>query len=159
MLHRLRRLAARLLAVGLLAATLFVADSLALPSPAEARCAGVNRPVRSTFTVDVLRAYDSPLSGTCNGNQVYGAILYDARGDGFCVEVQFKETGIAWTRPAYGLACGGSSYFEWRDRNGNSYSYQRFCIWSRVTGSVYCGWGDRFSAGYGPSPYGVNSGY
>jgi hypothetical protein len=159
MLHRLRRLATRFFAIGLLTATLFVADSLALPSPAEARCIGEGNPVRSTFTVDVLRASETPVYGTCNGNQLYRANLVDERYDDFCVEVQFKETGIGWTTPAYGWACETSSFFEWRDHNSNSYSYQRFCIWSRSTGSSYCGWGTRFSAGYGDSPYGVNSGY
>jgi hypothetical protein len=46
MIHRRRRLAARFLAVGLLAAPLFTVDSVTSPRPAEARCNGVNNPVQ-----------------------------------------------------------------------------------------------------------------
>jgi hypothetical protein len=158
----LRRLAARFFAIGLLAATLFTVDSLASPSPAEARCTGVNRPVRSTFSPGgLLAASETPEFGTCNGNQTYTATIRDEDLDGFCVEVQFKETGIGWTTPAYGWACGyGSvSRFSWRDVNSNSYSYQRFCIWQQDTGATYCGWGTAYVQGRGDSPYGVNSGY
>jgi hypothetical protein len=37
--------------------------------------------------------------------------------------------------------------------------YERLCIFHQTTGSAYCGWGTQFSAGYGDSPYGVNSGF
>jgi hypothetical protein len=71
MLHRRRRLAASFLAIGLLAATLFTVDSLAFPDTAEARCNGVNNPVRSTFSYNgVLRVSETPVSGTCNANNV-----------------------------------------------------------------------------------------
>jgi hypothetical protein len=72
MLHRGRRLAASLLGVGLLAATLFAVDSLTLPSPAEARCMGEGNPVYSWFShAGAVRASETPGAGTCNGNNVY----------------------------------------------------------------------------------------
>jgi hypothetical protein len=69
MLHRRHRLAARFFAIGLLAATLFTVDSLASPSPAEARCTGVNNPVKSTFRYDrvAVQVSETPAAGTCTG--------------------------------------------------------------------------------------------
>jgi hypothetical protein len=133
MMHRRHRLAARFLAIVLLAATLYAVDSLASPSPAEARCTGVNQPVKSTFIVGGRTvASETPLTGTCNGNQLYQGVLRDESADGYCVYVQFKETGIDWT-PAVppGALCGGSASFEWRDRNDNSRVYEWFCIQPR----------------------------
>jgi len=63
MTHRLRRLAARFLAISLLAATLYAVDSLASPRPAEARCNGVNNPVWSNFVWGYLRASETPSAG------------------------------------------------------------------------------------------------
>ena len=155
--HRLRRLAARFLAMSLLAATLFMVDLLASPTPAEARCNGVGNPVRSTFSYNgVVRVSETPASGTCNGNQTYTGTLRDERADGNCVEVWFMETGTGWIRPAGGVSCGQPSTFEWVDHNGNSRAYQQFCIYNRNTGvTVACGWGT--SVGFGS--YGVNHGY
>jgi hypothetical protein len=157
MLHRLRRLAARFLAISLLAATLYAVDSLASPSPAEARCAGVSNEVRSTFIFNgFVRVSETPAPGTCNGNQLYGGIVKDEFADGYCVEVQFKETGIDWTVPAYGSVCGTghTSLFEWRDRNSNSYVYERLCLWPLGDPSVkICGWGSNLN------DYGVNHGF
>jgi hypothetical protein len=157
MLHRRRGLAASFLTIGLLAATLFTVDSLALPSSAEARCNGQGNPVTSTFSYGgAVRVSETPVTGTCNGNQTYSGVIKDVRADGYCVEVQFKETGIDWTIPSGGAVCGygNTSSFEWRDRNSNSYVYQRFCIWpsSNPAVTTACGWGTG-------SSYGVNHGF
>jgi hypothetical protein len=160
MTHRRHRLAARFLAIGLLAATLYAVDSLASPSPAEARCTGINQPVKSTFIVGGRTvASETPLSGTCNGNQLYQGVLRDESADGYCVAVQFKETGIDWTYPV-GYVCGNdnTASFEWRDRNSNSYVYQRFCILPLSGGAYTCGWGTGVGT-YQNSPYGVNQGF
>ena len=60
MTHR-RRLAARFLTISLLATTLFAVDSLASPSPAEARCMGVKNPVTSWFAYGgIQRVSETP---------------------------------------------------------------------------------------------------
>jgi hypothetical protein len=156
MLHRRRRLAARFLAVGLLAATLSAVDSLTFPDTAEARCAGNGNPVNSTFSYGgVVRVSDDPVTGTCNGNQLYTADLKDRRADGNCVEVWFYDAGGPWTQAA--STCGGTVRFEWRDRNNNSRSYQQFCIYNPDTGFFSCGWGTQ--AGVLGQYYGTNYGY
>jgi hypothetical protein len=162
MMHRRHRLTARLLTIGLLAATLYAVDSLASPSPAEARCTGVNQPVKSTFIVGGRTvASETPVTGTCNGNQLYQGVLRDESADGYCVYVQFKETGIDWT-PAVppGALCGNgnSASFEWRDRNDNSRVYERFCIQPLSGGNYTCGWGTGVGT-YQNSPYGLNRGF
>jgi hypothetical protein len=64
MLHRCRRLAVRFLAISLLAATPYAVDSVALPSPAEARCAGNGNQVVSTFVHNgIVRASEDPDPG------------------------------------------------------------------------------------------------
>jgi hypothetical protein len=129
MLDWLRRLAARFLAIGLLAATLFAVDSLASPSPAEARCIGVNNPVTSWFAWDgAKRVSETPGAGTCNENNIYSGVLKDESADGYCVSVEFQETGISWTRAPGGYTCGATSTFQWNDSNNNSYVYQRFVL-------------------------------
>ncbi len=155
MSHRLRRLAARFLAISLLAATLFTVDSLASPSPAEARCNGVDNPVWSNWVYGYLRASETPAAGTCNGNQLYTGVLKDERADGYCVSVWFMEAGYPWAR-ASSILCGAGSTdtFEWRDKNDNSRAYEQFCIhrasdWHIVA----CGWGNERDA------YGTNYGY
>lgn len=157
MLHRRRRLAARFLAVGLLAATLSAVDSMTFPDTAEARCAGNGNPVNSTFSYGgVVRVSDDPVTGTCNGNQLYTADLKDRNSaDPYCVSVHFKETGINWTEAAY--TCGGTVRFEWRDRNDNSRVYQQFCIYNPGTGFLLCGWGTQ--GGVLGQYYGTNYGY
>lgn len=164
MLHRLRRLTARFLAIGLLAATLFTVDSLASPSPAEARCNGEGNPVWSNFVWGYLRASETPTAGTCNGNNTYTGVLKDERADGYCVSVWFQETGTGgWVTPSGGTVCGNNheSTFSWTDRNGNSYVYEQFCVERESTGElVRCGWGTQSAppSQYG-GPYGVNHGF
>jgi hypothetical protein len=160
MLHRRRRLAVRLLAVGLLAVTLSAVDLLTFSDTAEARCAGNGNPVRSTFSYGgTVRVSETPLDGTCNGNNIYRGTLRDERADGNCVEVWFKETGTggAWISPPGGTACGGSSTFEWDDRNGNSRVYQTFCIHNPDDGFSACGWGTQ--VGLMGQYFGENYGY
>jgi hypothetical protein len=158
MRHRRRRLAASFLTIGLLAATLYAIDSLALPSTAEARCMGVNNPVTSWFAWNgSKRVSETPGAGTCNGNNIYSGVVKDELADGYCVEVQFKETGIDWTIPDGGAVCGSgnTSSFQWNDLNNNSYVYQRFCIWpiSNPAVTTACGWGNDTGG------YAANSGY
>jgi len=157
--HRRRRVAARFLVIGLLAATLFTVDSLTSTRPAEARCNGVNKPVWSYYDYSgYLRASETPGAGTCNGNQVYTGVLKDERADGYCVSVWFMEAGTAggWIRAPGGHVCGAgsTSTFQWKDGNGNSRVYQRFCIEQLTTGIlVGCGWDSA------PDGYGTNYGY
>ena len=155
MSHRLRRLAARFLALSLLAATLFAVDSLASPSPAEARCTGVSHPVTSLFAWNggSERVSETPTAGTCNRNNIYTGVLKDTRADGYCVSVWFKETGIEWTQAPGGYVCGSgsTSTFQWEDLNGNSTVYQQFCIESPSV--AICGWGNNTGG------YATNSGY
>ena len=157
MLDRRRRLAARFFAIGLLAAMLFTVDSLSLPSPAEARCTGVNNPVRSTFSYGGgVAVSETPVSGTCNGNQLYTAILKDERADGYCVFVEFMEAGGGWTIPDDGAVCyeGNTARFEWRDSNNNSRVYEHLCLLrDGPPYDIHCGWGTR------EGDYGTNWGY
>jgi len=162
MSHRHRRLAARFLTISLLAATLFTADSLASPSPAEARCDGVNNPIWSNFVWGYLRASETPSAGTCNGNNVYTGVLKDERADGYCVSVWFKGEGYPWVSPSGGRVCGAgnTSTFQWIDRNENSYVYERFCVEESSTGNIpICGWGNQPPGNLNDSPYGVNHGF
>jgi len=150
MLDRRRRLVARFLAIGLLAAMLFTADSLTSPSPAEARCNGEGNPVTSTFSYGGhTRVSETPVSGTCNGNDLYRGVLKDAYPDGYCVSVWFEIPGQGWFLPFGGNVCGSgnTSTFEWNDTNDNHQSYQRFCI-DKATNHeiVACGWGSVIGA-------------
>jgi hypothetical protein len=125
MLDRRRRLAARFLAIGLLAAMLFTADSLSLPSPAEARCTGVGNPVRSTFSYGGgVAVSETPVSGTCNGNQLYTEVIKDERADGYCVFIEFMEAGGGCERtpvvgPRVMRVRGGGWSRPWRSRLGS----------------------------------------
>jgi hypothetical protein len=156
MLHRRSRLAARFLAISLLAATLFTVDSLASPDTAEARCAGVNNPVRSTFSYNgTVRASETAGADTCNGNNFYAGVLKDESSDGYCVSVWFHEVGMVdWSRA--GRACGGTVTISWQDGNGNSRVYEQFCIdRTSMPGHYTCGWGTQVGIQY----YGTNYGY
>jgi hypothetical protein len=145
MLHRRRWLAARFLAVGLLAATLSAVDSLASPTPAEAHCAGNGNPVRSTFSYNgKVRVSETPVTGTCNGNNIYTGVLKDESRDANCVSIYFWEASTGWRKPPGGQVCGkgNTSRFEWRDHNGNSRAYEQFCIFpDDGTPNTVCGWG------------------
>jgi hypothetical protein len=161
MLHRRGRLAARFLAISLLAATLFTVDSVTSPSPAEARCVGVNNPVRSTYSYSgYLRASDTPGAGTCNNNDIYTGVLKDERADGYCVIVQFEITGQGWflpTPPGSGIVCGAgqTKTFQWNDTNNNHQANQRFCIQQASNGTIVaCGWGSDSSSGAKALNYG-----
>jgi hypothetical protein len=97
------------LAVSLLAATLFTVDSLASPNPAEARCQGVNNPVTSWMNYNgYKRVSETPAAGTCNKNDLYAGVLKDERADGLCVVVEFEIPGQAWFLPqnGTGIVCG-----------------------------------------------------
>jgi hypothetical protein len=146
MSHRCRRLAARFLAIGLLAATLFTVDSLASPSPAEARCKGEGNPVYSWFNFNqVVRVSETPAAGTCNGNDIYTGVLKDEAQDGYCVSVWFEIPGQGWFLPLGGNVCGAgnTSTFQWNDTNDNHQSYERFCIDKASNHEiVQCGWGN-----------------
>jgi hypothetical protein len=158
MTHRRHRLVARFLAIGLLAAMLSVADSLTFPDTAEARCLGQGNPVRSTFSYGgFVQVSESPGAGTCNGNNIYTGVLKDEQPhDPECVRVRFKEAGMPnWVTPSGGTTCGGTSTFQWHDRNGNSRVYQQFCIYSSVTSFSACGW----STFIGNAFYSTNHGY
>jgi hypothetical protein len=162
MSHRGRRLAARFLAIGLLAATLFTVDSLASPSPAEARCKGVNTPVYSWFSPgEGVAASETPGTGTCNGNNIYSGTLKDEKADGYCVYVLFMEAGHPWltARPRV-CGNGNTGTFQWEDANGNSYVYEKFCL-QQVNppyDTVACGWGNDVEFP-GHDVYAVNWGY
>jgi hypothetical protein len=161
MLHRGRRLAARFLAIGLLAATLYAVDSLAAPSPAEARCKGVNTPVYSWFSPgEGVAASETPGTGTCNNNNIYSGVLKDEKADGYCVWVLFMETGSPW-RPAGSRVCGNNNTgtFQYEDFNGNSRVYQKFCL--QTLNAPYheiCGWGNDVETPSNPV-YALNWGY
>jgi len=146
MLDRRRRLAARFLAIGLLAATLFTVDSLASPSPAEARCMGVNNPVYSWFAYDraAVQASETPAAGTCNGNNTYTGVLKDEEQDGYCVSVQFRETDTFWVPVGYVCGKGNTDRFEWNDlQYNNSRAYEQLCVHRASDGvQVACGWGN-----------------
>jgi hypothetical protein len=155
MFDRRRRLAASLLAVGLLAATLFAVDALALPSPAEARCGGEGVAVTSWFSYGgTLRVSETPRAGTCNGNNVYTGVLKDERADGYCVSVWFKDGIYPWNSAAKVCGVGKTVTFQWADRNGNHQAYEQFCIEPvDPTKRMICGWFDYVDG------YALNWGY
>jgi hypothetical protein len=142
MLDRRHRLVARFLAIGLLTATLYTVDSLALPSPAEARCMGQGNPVHSWFAYGGGKAAsETPGHGTCNGNDIYSGVLKDERADGLCPSVWFNDAGQGWFQAPGGYVCGygNTSSFQWNDRNNNSTVYERLCLENEDT--FVCGWG------------------
>jgi hypothetical protein len=157
MIHRRHRLAARFLAISLLAATLFTVDSLTSPSPAEARCTGVNNPVTSTFRYDraAVQVSETPAAGTCNGNNAYTGVLKDTEQDGYCVGVKFRETDTYWARVGYVCGAGKTDRFEWYDlQYNNSRAYETLCVYRASDGvEVACGWGSDTGG------YGTNWGY
>jgi hypothetical protein len=154
MLDRRRRLAARFLAVGLLAATLFAVDSLSSPSPAEARCGGPNNPIRSTYSPfgdGVVRATETAFVDTCNGNDTYQGVLEDTRADGYCVSVQFANGDFVWYEAASVCGVGNTNWFSFTDSNHNSRLYEQLCVFNIAYEE--CGWGEFFEA------YGLNWGF
>jgi hypothetical protein len=162
MLHRRPRLAARFLAISLFAATLFLVDSAASPSPAEARCAGVNNPVKSSLWFNLhTRVSETPNPGTCDNSDIYTGTLKDEFADGWCAVVEFEITGQGWFLPSpvgAGIVCGAgnTSRFQWDDTNNNHQAYQRFCIARADTYEiVQCGWGNDIS----PGAKGLNHGF
>jgi hypothetical protein len=156
-----RRLAARFLAIGLLAATLYAVDSLASPSPAEARCKGVNTPVYSWFSPgEGVAASETPGTGTCNNNNIYSGTLKDEKADGYCVYVLFMEAGHPWVN-AGSRVCGNGNTgtFQWEDVNHNSYVYEKFCLQQlNPPYNSICGWGNDVEFP-GHDVYAVNWGY
>ena len=163
MINRLRRLAARFLAIGLVAATLFTVDSLASPSPAEARCGGVNNPLWSYIAWDGYAASDSPGAGTCNGNQIYTGVLKDVQIDGYCVQVWIRDGNEPWTN-YFDRVCGYGNEvtFQYHDINGNSRFYEKFCLVAQTPGVFperVCGWGTAVGYSIVDSPYGINYGF
>jgi len=155
MISRSRRFGTSLVALGLLAATLFAVQSLATPGTAEARCNGVTKPVRSNFVWGgVERVSETPRTNTCDGNQTYTATLRDEAQDGYCVSVWFEDAGYISRSSA---VCGNGNYlvFASTDINGNSYSYEWFCVHpaSHPGDIAACGWGGAVDG------YGVNHGY
>jgi hypothetical protein len=157
MLHRRHRLAARFLAISLLAATLYAVDSLASPSPAEARCMGQGNPVYSWFrnTRPAIQVSETPAAGTCDGNNVYTGVLKDEEQDGWCAGVRFRETGFQFVTVAVVCGAGNTERFEWRDLHlNNSRAYQQLCIHRESNQQQFvCGWGND------PDAYATNWGY
>jgi len=160
MLHRRRRLAARFFAISLLAATLFTVDSLASPSPAEARCIGVGNPVFSWFAPfgdGVTRVSETAGFDTCNNNNIYTGILKDQSADGYCVTVSTANGNppVTWFEEATVCGAGKTTTFSFEDSNNNHQVWEQLCI---VTSSlpsteVACGWGQVVNG------YAMNSGF
>jgi hypothetical protein len=162
MIRRGHRLAARFLAIGVLAATLFTVDSLASPSPAEARCKGVDTPVYSWFAYGGgVAASETPGTGTCNNNNIYSGTLKDTRADGLCVYVLFMEAGHPWVTASTRVCGNGNTgTFQWEDVNGNHQAYEKFCLQQLNSpyDTVACGWGN--DVDYPDRPvYALNWGY
>lgn len=161
MMHRRHRLAARFLAISLLAATLFTVDSVASPSSAEARCGGVNNPMWSYLRFNTqIRVSENAHAETCNNNDLYTGVLKDEYQDNMCAIVQFEIPGQGWFFPqkGSGIVCGkgNTSTFEWNDTNDNHQTYERLCIaYAHNLEIVACGWGNDIS----PGAKGLNFGF
>ncbi|RZS34027.1 hypothetical protein EV193_110177 [Herbihabitans rhizosphaerae] len=132
------RFASALMVTGLLTAGLFTVASTASPGTAQARCDGRNQIRSDYWTGGVRRAYEDPVGGTCDGNNYYQGDLVDPVRDGACVEVQFLDGSVPWTRAADGRSCvtGARQRFWHRDVNGTSAAWERFCA-----DQYGCGWG------------------
>lgn len=141
-----KRFASGLLAVGLLSTTLFVVDSMASPESADARCSGGTRITSEYWQHGVRVAHETPLAGTCDGDNIYRATLVDsAANDGRLAAVWFQDGGTGWHRVAI---TGTSVGYTYADTNGTSRSHMRLCA-----SGVGCGWGHARDA------YGTNHGY
>src|SRR3712207_1628207 len=121
--------------LGVLFAPLVVAGDMALGgSAAEARCAGVNREVRSTL-LDLV--YEEPLPGSCNNNGYYQGRFVLTRGQG--TPYVYIQNNGAWR------SYTGSSNNTWDDyayADSNSNSWITLCYLVSLTGDRYCGWGN-----------------
>ncbi len=95
------RLGTGVLATSLMAAGMFAVCAVAVPGTASARCAGEGNRITSEYYYGgVRRAAETPISGTCNGNSDYQAVLQDTYSDGRFVSVQFRDAGYDWRRIA-----------------------------------------------------------
>jgi hypothetical protein len=74
---------------------------------------------------------ERPISGTCNGNGDYQAVLSDVREDTRFVSVQFANDGGPWVRIA---DTGSSEQYRWFDRD--SRTLMRLCV-----EGLGCAWG------------------
>lgn len=131
-----QRFASGLLATGLLTAGLFTAAAVTSPTEAHARCNGGSGIVSDYWTGGVRRAVEDPISGTCNGNSTYQAELIDPVTDGACASVQFMDGGNPWLTDTTSCTTGARVPFSYRDVNGNSNAWERFCV-----EEYGCGWG------------------
>jgi len=126
-----------IVAAGILAPTLFLLVSVALPGVAEARCVG-STPVTSTLIVSGSTVVsETPASGTCNGNNEYGA-TFRSHTAGWRATVWIQNGGIWREFPGhYDTATYSYSYVD-----DNSHSLMSLCL-DHVT--VYiCGWGTNY---------------
>lgn len=123
-------------------------QTIVTSGPAEARCAGVNSYVTSTYVLsgtEMVREY--PKWGSCNNNNLYTGYLVASRPG--MAEVYIQNNG-SWSRVAtcvYGHVC------EYSYRDDNSNTYMRLCHY--FDGSRWCGWGTSSS----PDAKGRNHGY
>lgn len=135
------RLGTGVLATSLMAAGMFAVCAVAVPGTASARCAGEGNRIPSDYYYGgVRRVAETPISGTCNGNSDYQAVLQDVYSDGRFVSVQFRDAGYDWRRIADTTSSEEYRYF---DLNSNSNADMRLCV-----EGLGCGWGTD-QGGYG----------
>jgi hypothetical protein len=139
-------LGGRRLTVGL--ALLFLvmtAQAVVGPTPVQARCAGVNRPVTSTLGVTLAFVTETPATGTCNNNNTYtGSVKRLNRADVGMAGVWIQNGG-RWSLVQYTNSTTGATY-SFSDNNSNSFMTLCWYEAAAGAGTAHCGWG----ATYGP---------
>src|SRR5882757_6159587 len=98
--------------VGVLAPLVFLAQAVTLPSPAQARCAGVGTAVTSNLMFgSTVEVSETPAGGTCNNNGTYQGSFRSHNQTGARASVWIQNGGV-WT-----------GYFGNYDLNTYTYSY------------------------------------
>jgi hypothetical protein len=144
--HRRFSPGGRRITVGLTLLFLVMAAQAAVgPTAAQARCAGVNRPVTSTLGVTLAFVTETPAAGTCNNNNAYtGSVKRLNRADVGMAGVWIQNGG-RWSLVQYTNSTTGATY-SFADNNSNS--FMTLCWYEAAAGAgrAHCGWG----ATYGP---------
>jgi hypothetical protein len=133
----IKRLRSALVVVTALVSATFLVQSAAGTGVAWARCAGAGHEVVSNLVLNgELLINERPNSGTCNGNNLYGATFRNETGDpSWRATVWIQNNGV-WTPHSGGFDTAAHSYSY---SDNNSSSLMSLCLDDGVV--ALSGWG------------------